>query len=107
MAETRVFKITDGCQTREELNLQLQEIRALKSALISSSLATITAGNTYEYELDTGQTRQRVRYRTMKEITDAIQYFRVLENDILSKLRGGRVSRLVNYKNFPPGGRRN
>lgn len=100
MANVRVFKITTGDLTHEQLLAKLEQIRALQDALLTAALTTVTAGNTWEYELDTGQTRQRVKYRTLSEVTAAMERADLMESRILAKLRGGRSTRLVNYKNF-------
>lgn len=84
----------------------LDEIAAVNAMLAGMRIAIIKAITTSkfeEYKLDTGQTKNEVRYRSLTELEAAyeglIKLRKLLYSD-LNATRQGRVQRLVDGKNF-------
>ena len=71
------------CQNAQDYLVLIDEII---NSLFATALVNVQNGQYVEYEIDTGQTKQKVKYNTPKEVTEAIEYYRRLrknyENDI-------------------------
>lgn len=78
---------------------KIAKIDTLIDSLFTVATNVVLKGGVQEYEINTGQTINRVKYRSVKEITDAIDGFRVLrkkyENDVVP-----RVVKLVDGRSF-------
>lgn len=78
---------------------KIAKIDILIDSLFNTATETILKGGVAEYKINTGQTIQEVKYRSVEEITKAIDGFRLLrkqyENDVIP-----RVVKLVDGKAF-------
>ena len=54
------------------LEARIQKIDTLIDSLLDVALTCITQGNIAEYEIDTGQTRNRVKYNSQAQIMASI-----------------------------------
>lgn len=86
-------------RTRETVLANIARIDAIISSLMTTALTSVQTGNMIEYELDTGQTRTRVIYSKVAEVTSAIHEYEKLRQFYENMLTPKRV-RLVDSKNF-------
>lgn len=93
------FKLSTGAQTPAEINATIASIDAIIASLLTTALSTVTDGGVAEYEIDTGQTKQSVKYRSMAEINKSLKDYRMLRKMYQSDLLP-RSFRLMDYKNI-------
>lgn len=93
------FKLSTGAQTSAEIKATIASIDAIIASLLTTALATVTDGGVAEYEIDTGQTKQSVKYRSMAEINKSLKDYRMLRKMYQSDLLP-RSFRLMDYKNI-------
>jgi hypothetical protein len=98
-SEIKFFRIDSGARTRTEILAIIAQIDALISSLYSTAIQSVANGGTAEYEIDTGQTKQKVKYTSTESITVAIQGYEKLRTMMENKLQS-RIVRLVDEKNF-------
>ncbi len=92
-------KINVGARTRTEILELISNVDSLISLLMTTAITSVTNGSIMEYEVDTGQTTQKVKYSTMKEVTDAIEHYEKIRQMYQNKLTP-RVKRCMDSKNF-------
>lgn len=95
---TSIKQILTSCKTLKD---RLEMIRLI----LSNMEIAMSAGATEfeEYKLDTGQTKNEVRYKSMAELSKSYEVLLDLEQKILSRIgynKTGRIYRLVDGKNF-------
>ena len=73
MANSLYFKLATGSRTKEQILLKIASIDALIDSLLETAMKSVATGNMIEYEIDTGQTKQRVQYSTTASVLDSIQ----------------------------------
>lgn len=100
-----VFYYSERIDTRKPSDIVrvIGQIDAILDELFNTAMKTVMQGAVAEYELDTGQTKTRVRYTTVKSITDAIDAYEKLRSLYVSKLdalSNGRSVQLVSQNNF-------
>lgn len=86
-----------------QLRQLIVQLDAVINELHSSALAAVGSGNISEYELDTGQTKTRIRYTSVKSVTESIEAFERLRQMYVNKIENathGRVTQLVDQSNF-------
>lgn len=96
---TQYFKLDTGAQTRAEICAQIVQIDAIISALLVTALLSVSKANVVEYEINTGQTKQRVEYSDPKQVTDAIENYKRIRGMLRADLTPRRVQ-LRHGKNF-------
>ena len=71
---------------------KIAKIDELIDFLLASALPSVQQGNYAEYEIDTGQTKQKVKYTDPSEVVNTIGLYRKLrkqyENDIIPRKVG-------------------
>lgn len=85
--------------TRSMIISRISQIDAMISSLLTVGLTAVTTGNIAEYEIDTGQTRQQVKYTSVDSITKAVADMQKLRN-IFANMLSPKVTRLVDSKNL-------
>lgn len=93
------FKIPTGAQTTAQICAKIVLLDALIDSLYTTAITSVGNANIVEYEINTGQTKQRVEYSTAKQVTDAIENYERLRDMLRVKLTP-RVVRLSDSKNF-------
>lgn len=93
------FKLCADTQSPESIRALIAQIDLIVSSLLTTALTSVTQGKVAEYEIDTGQTRQKVRYRTLGEVNKAISEYQTLRI-MYQNLLTGRTFRLVDQRNF-------
>lgn len=93
-------KRVDLCfDSKTTLEARIQKIDTLIDSLLDVALTCITQGNIAEYEIDTGQTRNRVKYNSQAQIMASIDMYNKIRQQYINKLTPRKV-RLVDSKNF-------
>ena len=99
MSEIKIYKLATGGRTGAEILTKIAQIDALIDMLITTGMASVQNGNIVEYEVDTGQTEQRVEYSTVAQVVNGIRAYERLRVYYQNKLTGSAM-RLVDYKNY-------
>jgi hypothetical protein len=81
------------------LQQRIAKIDTLIDSLLDVALTCITQGNIAEYEIDTGQTRNRVKYNSQAQIMASIDAYDKIRHKYINKLTPRKV-RLVDSQNF-------
>lgn len=96
-------KLNFDTRSVSDLRAIIAQLDAIISELLTTALTSVTQGNMAEYELDTGQTRTRIKYTSVSSVTKSIEAYEALRQVYINKIEqmtGGRVTRLVDGKNF-------
>lgn len=93
------FSIPTGAQTREQICAKIVLLDALIDSLYTTAITSVANANIIEYEINTGQTKQRVEYSTAAQVEKAIDGYEKLRDKLRVKLTP-RVVRLIDSKNF-------
>lgn len=97
---TNIPAILESCATLEARIAMLDSIlTGMETALLKAT----TTGHFEEYKLDTGQTKNEVRYRSINELQLAYASLLKIQQMLYTRLnanRQGRVIRMVDGKNF-------
>lgn len=93
------FKINTGSRTRQELLDRIAEVDAVIDALYTTAITSVTNGHIMEYDVDTGQNRQRVKYSSVSQVTTAIKDYEKIRQMYVNRLTPNIV-RLSDSKNF-------
>jgi len=91
------YKVDFGLNVCGNAQTMIIEIDKIIAVLLQTAMVSVTKGNLYEYEIDTGQTRQRVRYQTPSEVLNAIDMYRKLRKKYEADITP-RIIRIVNGK---------
>ncbi len=89
----------DSCQS---LQSKITAIQAIIDSLLSTAAAAATNDDIEEYWLNDGQTQIKCIYKGVDHIEKSIMAFEKLKQMYANQL-GGRMTRLVDSKNFPNG----
>jgi tetrahydromethanopterin S-methyltransferase subunit B len=93
------FKLGTGRRTKQQIEDRIDEVDSILDALINTAMTSVSNGSIIEYDIDTGQTTQRVKYSTMKDVIEAIKGYEFLRQTYVNKLTP-RVKRAIDSKNF-------
>lgn len=99
---TNIPEIISSCSS---LRAQLEMIDTILINMLTAINNAAISGKFEEYKLDTGQTRNEVRYRSLEELQTAYGAMFKTKQMVLAQLnynRTGRKFRLVNGNNFIP-----
>jgi hypothetical protein len=100
MAEVIFIKLNNtSLISSTKIEERIIAIDEIIDALLTTALTTVNQGNIAEYELDTGQTRNRVKYNTSESVMSAINMYENLRQRYVNKL-SPRIVRLMDQKNF-------
>lgn len=97
--DIQVFKINTGARTATEICAEIVLIDALISSLLTTAITSVNNANVIEYEINTGQTKQRVEYSTAKQVLDAVVGYKRIRGMLRAELTPRQV-RLMDSKNF-------
>jgi len=93
------FAYIESCTT---LTAQIVAIDALIAALIITAAKAARRDHLDEYWLNDGQTQIKAIYRSTKEVNASILAMEQLRSRLIGR-KHGRITRLVDSKNFPHG----
>jgi hypothetical protein len=93
------YKIDTDQQTRAQICAKIAQIDVMILSLYSTALKSVANGDVAEYEIDTGQTKQKVKYTSTSSVYNAINGYEMLREKLQAKL-SPRVVRLMDGKNF-------
>jgi len=94
-----IFKVNTGSRTRQQICDRIAEVDAIIDVLYTTAITSVTNGSVMEYDVDTGQNTQRVKYSTMAQVTNAIKDYEKIRQMYVNKL-SPNVTRLTDAKNF-------
>lgn len=84
--EIQYFKINTGAQSRAEILALIAQIDAIVDALLTQALTSVNGGNIVEYEIDTGQSKQKVKYSDSNQIMNTVNKYKTLRTYYQNKL---------------------
>lgn len=93
------FKIPSLTQNGTQIKAKIAALDLIISSLYDTAMKSVSTGNMVEYEIDTGQTKQRVQYSTLDTVTNAIASYEKLRQMLVNKL-SPRSFQLRDSKNF-------
>jgi len=104
MTNLLVYKIPTDTRNRAQILALIAQIDAIINELMTTAMKSVSTGNHAEYELDTGQTRTRVKYTSVSSVIKSVEDFERLRTYYMNKINGttGMV-RLVDGRNFNRG----
>lgn len=80
------FKIDTGARTRTEILALIASLDALIDAMMTQALLSVNDGNVVEYELDTGQSKQKVKYSDANQVMNAVRKYEALRTYYQNKI---------------------
>lgn len=96
-----ICKLPVNYRSDSSLKAKIDEIDLLIDELFNTALKSVQQGNLAEYELDTGQTKTRIKYSSVSSVTKAIEDYETLRQIYVNKLNRSVGSvRLMDEKNF-------
>lgn len=96
-----IEKYLETCSTLRD---RITAIDAVIEALLLTAAKAAATDNITEYWLNDGQTMIKTMYKGTDKIYASIKSFETLRNYYQIKLNGGRMTRLVDSKNFTGNG---
>ena len=93
------FKIGTGQKTRQQICDRIAEIDLILDELYKVALVSVANGDVAEYEIDTGQTKQKVKYTTTSSVRNSIEGDEKIRLMLQNQLAPRKV-RLMDSKNF-------
>lgn len=90
-------------RTPNDLRQIIAQFDSIINELLTVAPTLIANVGIAEYDLDTGQTKTRVRYNSMQQLTSSVKAFEDLREFYLNKLENlcvGRVTQFVDQSNF-------
>jgi len=93
------FKLEKCNRSRDQIVTKIAQIDAIIESLLETAMVSVGNGNMIQYELDTGQTKQKVEYTEPKQVTDALKMYEKMRQYYANKL-SPRQFKLTNFKNF-------
>jgi spore coat protein CotF len=94
-----VVKINGDFESKQSIKDKIAKIDAIIDSLMTTAMTSVTSGNIAEYQIDTGQTTNRVRYTDINQITTTITNYEKIRQMYVNKLVG-RKHILVDGSNF-------
>jgi len=85
------------------LEEKIAKVGLVINALLDMSITAAAKGNQAEYNVDDGQTKLKMVYRNVTDITAAVMAYQLIQDRLIAQLnnqRTGRVKRLVDVSNF-------
>ena len=93
------FKIPSGNQTTAQINAKIAVIDQIIDELLTTAITQVTDGGIAEYEIDTGQSKQTVKYRSTAEIQTALMKYESLRQYLVNKCQP-RMVRSMDSRNI-------
>ena len=97
--EILYFKIETGGRSREEILARIAQLDLIINALQTQAYASINEGNVVEYEIDTGQSKQKVKYTDTMTVMNAIAKYEAMRTYYRNKI-SPRSVRAIPGKNM-------
>ena len=88
-------------RTRSSVLARIAQIDVMITSLMTTAMTAVTTGNIAEYEIDTGQTKNQVKYTSVSSVSNAIREYEKIRT-MYSNMLVPKVTRLVDSKNFRP-----
>lgn len=95
-----LFFKNDTCNlTRAQIEARIAQIDTITDELYNTALTMVTDGQIAEYDLDTGQSKQKVVYRSQSDVYNAIDFYDKFRARLQAKLTSSAF-RLMDSKNI-------
>lgn len=96
------FSLNANFQTCTSLEDRIAKIDAIIDELFNTALRSVANGDVIEYDIDTGQTKQKVQYSSAMQVSNAIQAYENIRQRYVNKLLGNKW-KVVGEKNLRRG----
>ena len=93
------YKINSAQQTRAQICAKIAQLDLIIESLYNTALVSVDDGNISEYEIDTGQTKQKVKYTSTASVINSIEKYERMRQLLQNKLTS-RTFRLMDSRNF-------
>ncbi len=101
MSTLLVYKIPTDTRSRAQIMAFIAQIDAIINELMLTAMKSVQSGNHAEYELDTGQTRTKVKYTSVASVAQSIEDYERIRKMYENKLNGSTgVVQLMDSRNF-------
>ena len=95
-----LFKRPVNRRSRASIQAKIDEIDVLIDELFNTAMKSVANGNIAEYDLDTGQTKTRIKYTSVSSVTTSIEDYERLRKMYVNMLNGSTgVHRLIDERN--------
>lgn len=84
--EILYFKIETGGRTRDQILARIAQLDLIIDALLEGALTAVGDGNIVEYEIDTGQSKQKVKYTDTAGVMSAVTKYEAMRTYYENKL---------------------
>lgn len=94
------FSLDANFESCTSIRAKIVKIDAIIDQLLNTALKSVTTGNHLEYTIDTGQSVQKVTYRSPLEITAVIKGYRSIRQMYVNDLTGNEFTQVdgINLK---------
>ena len=99
MSNVRYFKLDDGSLSATDLQTIIAQLDAIIAELMTTALRAVIKGDVAEYDIETGQTIQRVKYSNQETLMKSILGYKKLRQLYANECIPSKV-KLVPSRNF-------
>lgn len=92
--DVQYYKLCDsdsGAMTRAQVLEIIAQLDAIMLSLLQTAMKSVLRGNMIEYEVDTGQTKNRIIYSKASEVTEAYNEYKKIRDSYRSMLTPRKV----------------
>lgn len=97
--DVKFFKLNDGSQSLADVQVIIAQLDAIITELLNTALRAVAQGDIAEYDIETGQTIQRVKHTNQESIFKSIAGYKKLRQ-LYANNCVPRKFRLMDSKNF-------
>jgi hypothetical protein len=95
-----LFKLPVNRRSAASIKAKIAEIDVLIDELFNSAMKSVSTGNIMEYDLDTGQTKTKIKYTSVSSVVASIEDYEKLRQMYVNMLNGSTgVHRLIDERN--------
>lgn len=73
MADVQYYKIDESAETVAEVRELIASLKAMRTELLTTALRSVRNGDIAEYDINTGQQTNRIKYTSTKSVLDSIE----------------------------------
>lgn len=99
MENLLIVKIDGNFEAATSIQAKIAKLDAIIDSLYTTALTSVQSGNIAEYQIDTGQTTNRVRYTDINQVVKTIEGYERMRTMYVNKLVG-RGAILMDGSNF-------
>lgn len=101
MNNVLVIKIDGNFESCDSIKAKITKLDNIIDSLYTTALTSVQSGNIAEYQIDTGQTTNKVRYTDINQVVKTIEGYEKMRTMYVNKLvgRGAILMDSSNFKN--------